>query len=124
MKIYLMLTDYEYTFLRSYILGISDLSIQKMLSLEIEQFQKIKSNLFLKHEVQNTYSAVRKALECGLLSGISYTEEDIKTKTLEFIKKRITSFQENSIKNENAIWEWYDLLLEYNNELNKIQQQK
>jgi len=58
------------------------------------------------------------------LSGISYTEEDIKTKTLEFIKKRITSFQENSIKNENAIWEWYDLLLEYNNELNKIQQQK
>ena len=55
-----MLTDYEYTFLRSYILGISDLSIQKMLSLEIEQFQKIKSNLFLKLEVQNTYSAVRK----------------------------------------------------------------
>ena len=31
-----MLTDYEYTFLRSYILGLGDLSIQKMLSLEIE----------------------------------------------------------------------------------------
>ena len=27
-----MLTDYEYTFLRSYILGMGDLSIQKMLS--------------------------------------------------------------------------------------------
>ena len=36
-----MLTDYEYTFLRYYILAISDLSIQK-----------IKSNLFLKLEVQ------------------------------------------------------------------------
>jgi hypothetical protein len=42
------------------------------------------------------------------LFGISFTEEDIKTKTLELIEKRITSFQEISIKNENAIWEWYD----------------
>ena len=36
-----MLTDYEYTFIRSHIVVISDLSIQK-----------IKSNLFLKLKVQ------------------------------------------------------------------------
>ena len=92
-----MLTDYEYTFIRSHIVVISDLSIQK-----------IKSNLFLKLKVQKHLIPTQKSSECDLLFGISFTKEDIKTKTLELIEKRITSFQEISIKNENAIWEWYD----------------
>lgn len=61
------INDSEYAFLRSYALGLSDVSIQQMLSLDVGDFNRIQSGLFKKLEVQNPYLAVKRAYEHKLL---------------------------------------------------------
>jgi len=68
------INDSEYTFLRSYAHGLSDLSIQQILSLDLENFNRIQSNLFKKLEVQNSYFAVKRAYEHRFLCPIGYTD--------------------------------------------------
>ena len=46
----------------------------------------------------------------------------VKTKTLEFLDNHIEMFQELSVSREKAIWECYDLLLEFRNDLNEIRE--
>ena len=116
------ITDFEYSFLRSYALGLSEVAIQQMLSLSKEDFKNIKYSLFQKLEVQNTYFAVKRAYECGLLCAIGYTDEVIKSKTLSFLENNIEEFQKISKTREKAIWACYDLLLEFRNELNSIRE--
>ena len=74
--------------------------------------------LFKKLEVQNSYFAVKRACEHRLLCPIGYTDEVVKTKTLEFLVNHIEMFQELSVSRDKAIWECYDLLLEFRNDLN------
>ena len=114
------INDSEYAFLRSYALGLSDVSIRQMLSLDLANFNRIQSNLFQKLDVQNSYFAVKRAYEKGLLCAIGYTDEVVKTKTLEFLENHIRKFQELPASREKAIWECYDLLLEFRNDLNEI----
>ena len=116
------INDSEYAFLRSYALGLSDVSIRQMLSLDVENFNRIQSSLYQKLDVQNPYFAVKRAYEKGILCAIGYTDEVVKTKTLEFLENHIRKFQEISASREKAIWECYDLLLEFRNDLNEIRE--
>ena len=116
------INDSEYAVLRSYALGLSDVSIQQMLSLDVENFNRIQSSLYQKLDVQNPYFAVKRAYEKGILCAIGYTDEVVKTKTLEFLENHIRKFQEISASREKAIWECYDLLLEFRNDLNEIRE--
>ncbi len=117
------INDSEYTVLRSYALGLSDVSIRQMLSLDVVNFKRIISSLFQKLEVQNPYFAVKRAYEKGLLCAIGYTDEVVRTKTLEFLENHIRKFQELPASREKAIWECYDLLLEFRNDLNGIREE-
>ena len=111
------INDSEYAFLRSYALGLSDVSIQQMLSLDVGGFNRIQSSLYKKLEVQNPYFTVKCAYEHRLLCPIGYTDEVVKTKILEFLDNRIETFQGLSVSHEKAILEFYDLLLEFRNDL-------
>ena len=115
--------DSEYAFLRTYALGLSDASIQQMLSLDVEDFNRIQSSLYKKLEVQSPYFAGKCAYEYKLLCPIGYTDEIVKTKTLEFLENHIGKFQELSASREKAVWECYDLLLEFRNDLNEIREE-
>lgn len=116
------INDSEYAVLRSYALGLSDVSIRQLLSLDVADFNRIQSSLFQKLDVQNPYFAVKRAYEKGLLCAIGYTDEVVKTKTLEFLENHIRKFQELPASREKAIWECYDLLLEFRNDLNEIRE--
>ncbi|MDA9361343.1 hypothetical protein N9R08_02490 [Flavobacteriaceae bacterium] len=116
------INDSEYAVLRSYALGLSDVSIRQLLSLELADFNRIQSRLFQKLDVQNPYFAVKRAYEKGLLCAIGYTDEVVKTKTLAFLENHIRKFQELPASREKAIWECYDLLLEFRNNLNEIRE--
>ena len=64
------INDSGYAFLRSYALGLSDVSKQQMLSLDVGDFNRIQSSLYKKLEVQNPYFAVKRAYEYKLLCPI------------------------------------------------------
>ena len=47
-----------YAFLRSYALGLSDVSKQQMLSLDVGDFNRIQHSLYQKLAIQNLYFAI------------------------------------------------------------------
>jgi len=118
------LTDFEYSILKSCALGLGDFEIKRLLILDDNSFKEIKKSLFKKLGVQNTYCAVIRSYELGFLSAVNYTEESIKAETLRFFEKRIQIFQAVSQENDEALWECYDLLLEYRVELNEVKEKQ
>ena len=52
------INDSEYEFLRSYALGLSDVSKQQMLSLDVGDFNRIQHSLYQKLAIQNPYFAI------------------------------------------------------------------
>ena len=58
------------------------------------------------------------------MSAVNYTEESINAETLKFIEKRIHIFQVVSQENNEVLWEFYDLLLEYRVELNEVKEEQ
>jgi len=85
------INDSEYEFLRSYALGLSDVSKQQMLSLDVGDFNRIQYSLYQKLAAQNRYFAIKRAYKQGLLCTIGYKDEVIK-KTLKFLENHIGRF--------------------------------
>ena len=107
------LTAKEFLVLRSYALGMSEQQLCKLIEVNPLKFLKIKKDLMQKLAVQNMYTAVRKGFELRLLDPINYMDEEIKSKTLDFLEKHESDFLMTRDVAGNPLWRYYPLLLKY-----------
>lgn len=84
----LKLSSEEYTILRAYLMGLSELALLQLLHCTKQELNKYWYEIFTKLKVENTYLAIKKALQMGLISEENYQSEYIKEATLAFLDER------------------------------------
>ena len=116
-RIFETLTSSELIILRSIALGLGCDTIRDLLEISKETYESHCQSLFQKLQVCNAYTAVQKAYYNNLLKNKEYTPEKVKSCALKFAheyEERISSSGKNSKK---TIWELYDMLLEFHNQV-------
>lgn len=114
----------EYAVIRSYILGISESTIQQLLQLDHERIKTMWQDLFERFKLNNRYVVIRKVIQMGLIEVENYLPETIKTSTLDFIHAYQNQFPLKSPESEGEKWLCYHFLLKYNSFLERIEAEK
>lgn len=70
----LKLSSKEYTILRANLMGLSELALLQLLHCTKQELNKYWYEIFTKLKVENTYLAIKKALQMGLISEENYPE--------------------------------------------------
>jgi hypothetical protein len=111
------LSSSELLILRSIALGLGCDTIRELLELSKDEYQKHCESLFQKLEVCNAYAAVQKAYFTKILKIKEYTPEKIKGLALKYAHQYENQNTETPGDSKKAIWELYDLMLEFYNEV-------
>ncbi len=61
----LKLSSEEYTILRAYLMGLSELALLQLLHCTKQELNKYWYEIFTKLKVENTYLAIKKELQMG-----------------------------------------------------------
>ena len=109
---HLNLSPIEYTILRSYIMGLSEIALRQLLDCTRQELNHYLYDLCKKFRVENVYMLINKALLLGIISDQNYAPEYIKQATLAFIEaaEDLPMGSEEYTKNK---WMIYSYLLEY-----------
>lgn len=107
----------EFTLLKSLALGLSCADIRKLIGLNNGQYESICKSLFQKLEAANPYVAVKKAFQKNYLNQKEFSQEELKSFCLEFAYKNVHQFRYSNDDPKQLLWDFYDLLLEFNSQL-------
>jgi DNA-binding CsgD family transcriptional regulator len=111
------LSSSELIILRSIALGLGCDTIRDLLELSEKAYRKECESLFQKLEVCNAYAAVQKAYFTKILKNKEYTPEKVKGLALKFAHHYEDQIKCTKDESKRVIWELYDLLLEFYNEV-------
>jgi hypothetical protein len=93
-------------------MGMSMKRIEQMLALADGVFEKIRTSLYTKLEVGNSFAAVQVAFQKKILVRKEYCPEKIKALALEFAASKAVDCTD-STTHKKALWERYDLLIDF-----------
>lgn len=111
------LSSKEYTILRAFLMGLSELALLQLLHCTKQELNKYWYEIFTKLKVENTYLAIKKALQMGLISEENYQPEYIKEATLAFLDERGVPLSSDANQSNNR-GVTYQYLLNYQSFLN------
>ena len=116
-QIHHSLTHSELIILRSIALGLGCDTVRDLLELSMPVYQKMCAGLFEKLQVCNAYAAVQKAYHNKILKNKEYTPEKVKGIALKYADLFQKKSSKKSFDTKKSVWEAYDLLLEFYNEV-------
>ncbi|MDC3133076.1 hypothetical protein OA501_02565 [Flavobacteriaceae bacterium] len=99
--------------LKSIALGLSDHMIQKLFEINNDELDKLRSSLYTKLNVNNSYAAVRVAYQKNLLKEKDYCTEKIRALALRTASDKVNVLSGALGDSKEVLWELYDVLLEF-----------
>ena len=116
-RVHKALSSSELIILKSIALGLGCDTIRDLLEISKETYNQHCASLYEKLGVCNAYAAVQKAYFTKVLKTKEYTSEKIKCFALKFAHEYQERFKSISLDSKQTIWELYDMLLEFQNEV-------
>ena len=108
-----ILISSELIIIKSIALGLGCSTIKNLLEISESEFENRLRSIFSKLQECNLYSAVEVAFKKGLLNKKEFASETTKSFALAFASKNINRLQTHPATSKNALWELYDLLLDF-----------
>ena len=85
---HLNLSPIEYTILRSYIMGLSEIALRQLLDCTRQELNHYLYDLCKKFRVENVYMLINKALQLGIISESKLCARIYKTSYPSFYRSR------------------------------------